>query len=45
MTARRQLSPRGSVNEVCNPHQAKKVLDADGAISTALPCAFQCMAR
>ncbi len=24
--------------EVCNPHQAKKVLDADGAISTALPC-------
>jgi len=26
------------VYEVCNPHQAKKVLDADGAISTALPC-------
>lgn len=26
------------VFEVCNPHQAKKVLDADGAISTALPC-------
>ncbi len=24
--------------EVCNPHQAKKVLDADGAVSTALPC-------
>lgn len=24
--------------EVCNPLQAKKVLDADGAISTALPC-------
>ena len=24
--------------EVCNPHQAKKVLEADGAISTALPC-------
>jgi uncharacterized protein (DUF302 family) len=32
------------IYEVCNPHQAKKVLDADGAISTALPCraAFQC---
>lgn len=26
------------VYEVCNPRQAKKVLDADGAISTALPC-------
>lgn len=26
------------VYEVCNPVQAKKVLDADGAISTALPC-------
>ena len=24
--------------EVCNPQQAKKVLDADGAVSTALPC-------
>jgi uncharacterized protein (DUF302 family) len=24
--------------EVCNPVQAKKVLDSDGAISTALPC-------
>jgi uncharacterized protein (DUF302 family) len=24
--------------EVCNPHQAKKVLDANLAISTALPC-------
>jgi uncharacterized protein (DUF302 family) len=24
--------------EVCNPHQAKKVLEANGAISTALPC-------
>ena len=24
--------------EVCNPHQAKKVLESDGAISTALPC-------
>jgi uncharacterized protein (DUF302 family) len=26
------------VYEVCNPHQAKKVLEAKGAISTALPC-------
>ena len=26
------------VFEVCNPHQAKKVLEADGAVSTALPC-------
>jgi len=26
------------IYEVCNPHQAKKVLEADGSISTALPC-------
>lgn len=26
------------IYEVCNPLQAKKVLDIDGAISTALPC-------
>jgi uncharacterized protein (DUF302 family) len=26
------------IYEVCNPVQAKKALDADGAISTALPC-------
>lgn len=26
------------IYEVCNPHQAKKVLDVDAAISTALPC-------
>lgn len=26
------------IYEVCNPHQAKKVLEMDGAISTALPC-------
>jgi uncharacterized protein (DUF302 family) len=26
------------VYEVCNPQQAKKVLETDGAISTALPC-------
>jgi len=26
------------VYEVCNPHQAKKVLEENGAVSTALPC-------
>jgi uncharacterized protein (DUF302 family) len=26
------------VYEVCNPHQAKKVLEANGSLSTALPC-------
>ena len=26
------------IYEVCNPVQAKKVLQADGAVSTALPC-------
>ncbi len=26
------------IYEICNPHQAKKVLEANGAISTALPC-------
>jgi uncharacterized protein (DUF302 family) len=26
------------IYEVCNPQQAKRVLEADGAISTALPC-------
>jgi len=26
------------IYEVCNPHQAKKVLEANGAVSTALPC-------
>jgi uncharacterized protein (DUF302 family) len=26
------------VFEVCNPHQAKKVLEANAEISTALPC-------
>ena len=26
------------IYEVCNPHQAKKVLEANGAISVALPC-------
>ncbi len=26
------------VYEVCNPHKAKQVLEADGALSAALPC-------
>jgi uncharacterized protein (DUF302 family) len=26
------------IYEVCNPHQAKVVLESEGAISTALPC-------
>jgi uncharacterized protein (DUF302 family) len=26
------------IYEVCNPHQAKKALEANGAISAALPC-------
>lgn len=26
------------IYEVCNPHQAKKVLETDASISTALPC-------
>ena len=27
-----------TVYEVCNPRQAKRALDANGAVSTALPC-------
>ena len=26
------------VYEVCNPHQANKVLEANASVSTALPC-------
>ena len=26
------------IYEICNPHQAKKVLEANPSISTALPC-------
>lgn len=33
-----ELAQQCRIYEVCNPQQAKKVLDADGAISTALPC-------
>lgn len=33
-----EMDKRCLVYEVCNPHQAKKVLDADGSLSAALPC-------
>ncbi len=33
-----ELDMECKVFEVCNPFQAKKVLEAEGAISTALPC-------
>jgi len=33
-----EFGKRVMVYEVCNPHQAKKVLEANGAVSTALPC-------
>lgn len=33
-----ELSIPCLVYEVCNPRQAKKVLEADGALSAALPC-------
>ena len=26
------------IYEICNPHQAKKALEANGAVSSALPC-------
>jgi uncharacterized protein (DUF302 family) len=33
-----ELAMECRIFEVCNPVQAKKVLDNDGAVSTALPC-------
>ena len=33
-----EFSKQVRVYEVCNPHQAKAVLEANGAVSTALPC-------
>lgn len=33
-----EFGPAVVVYEVCNPQQAKKVLESDGAISSALPC-------
>lgn len=32
------FAKRVLVYEVCNPHQAKAVLETNGAVSTALPC-------
>lgn len=32
------LTPECRIVEICNPGQAKKVLEADLSISTALPC-------
>jgi uncharacterized protein (DUF302 family) len=33
-----EFEPECRIYEVCNPVQAKKVLEANGAVSTALPC-------
>jgi len=33
------------IYEVCNPHQAKKVLEANPEISTALPCRISIYAK
>lgn len=33
-----ELAQECRIYEICNPHQAKKVLDAESALSTALPC-------
>lgn len=33
-----EFSGECRIYEVCNPHQAKRVLETDGSISTALPC-------
>lgn len=33
-----ELATECRVFEICNPHQAKRVLEADGILSTALPC-------
>jgi uncharacterized protein (DUF302 family) len=33
-----QYAGECSVYEVCNPQQAKRALEANGAVSTALPC-------
>lgn len=33
-----EFSRECRIFEVCNPHQAKKILEADMEISTALPC-------
>ena len=33
-----EFTPECTVYEICNPHQAKRALEANGAVSTALPC-------
>ncbi|MBV6434221.1 MAG: hypothetical protein IANPNBLG_04466 [Bryobacteraceae bacterium] len=33
-----EFSKACMIYEVCNPHQAKKALESNGAVSTALPC-------
>lgn len=33
-----EFAPECRIVEICNPHQAKKVLEANLDISTALPC-------
>lgn len=33
-----EFSRQSMIFEVCNPHQAKKALEANGAVATALPC-------
>jgi uncharacterized protein (DUF302 family) len=33
-----EMSTQCQVFEVCNPHQAKRVLDANPSMSSALPC-------
>lgn len=33
-----EFAPECRIVEICNPHQAKKVLEANIDISTALPC-------
>lgn len=33
-----EFAGEARVYEVCNPQQAKRVLEANGALSTALPC-------
>ena len=40
-----ELAPRCRIFEVCNPHQAKRVLERNLAISTALPCRISVYAQ
>lgn len=39
------FTPRCRIFEVCNPHQAKRVLEQNLAISTALPCRISVYAQ